>query len=110
MARTIDKDALWRSGLRAIDDNIEAIRDDLMDKGWTDEAAINAALNEERYKMMQELSANIEGNNSYQYEKGDYADLNDTEEQASDLVSGEDAETSEAEAEESEEEEEAYSY
>ena len=91
-----DPNELWKAGLSAIDDNIEVMRDDLHDKGWTDEAAIQSVLNRERASMTEELSRNIEGDFSDPNQYGNYADLNDTndpdesvydqEEQASDLI------------------------
>lgn len=73
------KNEQWKEGMIAIDKNVDAIHDDLIDKGWDDDEAINRVLNTERVGMQKELSANIDGDFSHPYEKGEYVDLNNIE-------------------------------
>lgn len=73
--RTLDKGIQWKEGLSAIDKRIDAMHDDLIDKGWTDENEINTVLGQERAEMQEELARNIEGDFSYKYQEKDFVNL-----------------------------------
>lgn len=89
--RKRSSDELWREGVEAIDKNIEARRDDLRDKGWSDESEIEAAVNVERSEMLEELARNIEGDFTQSYQQKEY------EETAEELISSEQLEEDPAE-------------
>ena len=62
-----DETEAWRSGNAAIDRNIEAMRDDLHDKGWPDGSELEEMLVEERSKMEDEFRRNLSGDYSNPY-------------------------------------------
>jgi len=57
----IDKDALWQSGLNAIDMNMDAVKDDYLDKGYVEGEELDALLAAERGNMLQEFSNEFNG-------------------------------------------------
>lgn len=70
-----DHNEQWEAGTRAIDDTVEAMRDDLRDKGLEDGETMEAIVMEERSKMQDELGRNIEGDFSEQYVAPDFNDI-----------------------------------
>ena len=68
-----DQTELWSAGNRAIDDNVEAMRDDLRDKGMADGEEMEAIVMRERAGMQQELSRNIVGDFSQPYKQSDFS-------------------------------------
>lgn len=75
--RVRDKTEQWRDGFSAINKTIDMMHDDLIDKGWDDENAINSVLAQERTEMLEELARNIDGDFSTPYQQKEFADLND---------------------------------
>lgn len=71
IAGTRDVDELLSEGNAAIENNIEALRDDLRDKGVRDGAAMERIVELERSRMQEELERNIQGDLSVVYEKPD---------------------------------------
>ena len=71
---TKDQTEQWISGNNAIDNTIEAMRDDLRDKGLTDEAQIENIVMGERAELQEELTRNIEGDFSNPYQQPDFDD------------------------------------
>ena len=74
-ALTRDATEQWESGNRAIDDNIEAMRDDLRDKGLEDGPEMESIVMAERARMQEELERNIRGDFSNPYQKPDFGEL-----------------------------------
>lgn len=72
---TRDVSEQWESGNRAINDNIEAMRDDLRDKGLEDGPEIESIVMAERARMQEELERNIRGDFSDPYQKPDFGEL-----------------------------------
>lgn len=72
---TRDASEQWESGNRAIDDNIEAMRDDLRDKGLEDGPEMESIVMAERARMQEELERNIRGDFSDPYQKPDFEEL-----------------------------------
>lgn len=68
-----DPSILWQSGVNAIDDAIEAMRDDLRDKGMEDGPQMEAIVMHERMLQMEELARNIEGDFSQPYTPPDFS-------------------------------------
>ena len=81
-----DQTEQWISGNNAIDNTIEAMRDDLRDKGQTDNAQIESIVMGERARLQEELSRNIEGDFSNPYQQPDFDDYtNGNNEQSRDI-------------------------
>ena len=57
----VDQAEQWHAGVNAIENNIEAMRDDMRDKDIKDEAYIEQMATQERLNQMEELSRNLEG-------------------------------------------------
>lgn len=74
-----DSDEQWEIGNNAINNSIEALRDDLRDKGMEDGPEMEAIVMAEREKLQDELARNIEGDFSDPYQKPDFSDLMQTE-------------------------------
>lgn len=55
-----DSSDLWEDGVTTIENNMEAIRNDLRDKGFTDIEEINRTVAQERLAAMEELRQDIE--------------------------------------------------
>lgn len=72
---TRDISEQWEFGNNAIDDNIEAMRDDLRDKGLEDGAEMESIVMAERARMQEELERNIQGDFSDPYQKPDFEEL-----------------------------------
>lgn len=72
---TGDASEQWESGNRAIDDNIEAMRDDLRDKGLEDGPEMESIVMAERARMQEELERNIRGDFSDPYQKPDFEEM-----------------------------------
>ena len=87
---TRDTGEQWEIGCNAIDGTIEAMRDNLRDRGVEDGDAMESLLMGERSKMQDELSRNIEGDFSDPYEMPDFDDM------ASDLLQSDDINTDSA--------------
>ena len=67
-----DPTELWQSGVSAIDDVVEAMRDDLRDKGMEDGPEMEAIVMHERTLQMEELARNINGDFSNPYTPPDF--------------------------------------
>ena len=50
-----DRDALWRRGMSAIDDNMDMIREDYLDKGYEEGKELDELLAQERAKLFDEF-------------------------------------------------------
>ena len=72
---TRDHNEQWEIGNHAIDDTIEAMRDDLRDKGMEDGPEMEAIVMTERARMQEELTRNINGDFSDPYQKPDFTEL-----------------------------------
>jgi len=70
-----DQTEQWEIGLNSINNTVEAMRDDLRDKGHTDEQFIEQTVAPIRAGLMDELSRNIEGDFSNSYEMPDFNSL-----------------------------------
>lgn len=70
-----DPNEQWEIGNHAIDDTIEAMRDDLRDKGIEDGPKMEAIVMAERARMQDELTRNINGDFSDPYQKPDFTEL-----------------------------------
>lgn len=70
-----DKAEMWQAGLNAIDNTMEALRDDLRDKGYTDEEFIEQTIAPVRAGLMDELGRNIDGDLSNPYIMPDFNNL-----------------------------------
>ena len=64
----------WEICTSAIDNTVEAMRDDLRDKGMEDGAEMEAIVMEERARMQDELARNIAGDFSAPYQMPDFAE------------------------------------
>lgn len=72
---TRDAGEQWEIGCNAIDGTIDAMRDNLRDRGVEDSDAMESILMGERSKMQDELSRNIEGDFSDPYVMPDFDDM-----------------------------------
>lgn len=72
---TRDPNEQWEIGNNAINDTVEAMRDDLRDKGMEDGPAMEAIVMAERARMQDELTRNINGDFSNPYQKPDFTEL-----------------------------------
>ena len=72
---TRDPNEQWEIGNNAINDTVEAMRDDLRDKGMEDGPEMEAIVMAERARMQDELTRNINGDFSDPYQKPDFAEL-----------------------------------
>lgn len=72
---TRDPNEQWEIGNNAIDNTVEAMRDDLRDKGMEDGPEMEAILMAERARMQDELTRNINGDFSDPYQKPDFTEL-----------------------------------
>lgn len=63
-----DETELWQEGNEAIQNTLEAMRDDLRDKGWEDGPEMEAMIMHEQQLMQQELANNIQGDFSEHYD------------------------------------------
>lgn len=72
---TRDISEQWESGNHAIDNNVEAMRDDLRDKGLEDGPEMESIVMAERARMQEELERNIRGDFSDPYQKPDFGEL-----------------------------------
>ena len=72
---TRDPNEQWEIGNNAINNTVEALRDDLRDKGMEDGPEMEAIVMAERARMQDELARNINGDFSNPYEKPDFAEL-----------------------------------
>lgn len=54
-----DRDEWWQRGMNAIDQNMEAVRDDYLDKGYEEGEELNALLTQERARMFQEFKSDF---------------------------------------------------
>ena len=70
-----DPNEQWEIGNNAINDTVEAMRDDLRDKGMEDGPEMEAIVMAERARMQDELTRNINGDFSDPYQKPDFAEL-----------------------------------
>lgn len=64
-----DETELWQEGNNAIEDTLEALRDDLRDKGLEDGSEMEAFVMQEKTLLQQELSQNTQGDFSNSYDK-----------------------------------------
>ena len=64
-----DETELWQEGNAAIENTLEAMRDDLRDKGLEDGPEMEALVMQEKTLMQEELAQNIEGNFDNPYDK-----------------------------------------
>ena len=92
-----DPTELWQSGVRAIDDVTEAMRDDLRDKGMEDGPQMEAIVMHERALQMEELTRNIEGDFSQPYTLPDFSTYFPTDSTAATDTGLPDASTDETE-------------
>lgn len=72
---TRDRNELWQLGNNAIENNVEAMRDDLRDKGLEDGPRMEAIVMEQRARMQEELQRNIDGDFSKPYVKPDFDEV-----------------------------------
>lgn len=72
---TRDPNEQWEIGNNAINDTVEAMRDDLRDKGMEDGPEMEAIVMTERARMQDELTRNINGDFSDPYQKPDFTEL-----------------------------------
>lgn len=72
---TRDRNELWQLGNNAIENNVEAMRDDLRDKGLEDGPRMEAIVMEQRARMQEELQRNIDGDFSEPYVKPDFDEV-----------------------------------
>lgn len=72
---TRDISEQWESGNHAIDNNVDAMRDDLRDKGLEDGPEMESIVMAERARMQEELERNIRGDFSDPYQKPDFGEL-----------------------------------
>ncbi len=72
---TRDPNEQWEIGNNAIDNTVEAMRDDLRDKGMEDGPEMEAIVMAERARMQDELTRNINGDFSDPYQKPDFTEL-----------------------------------
>jgi len=70
-----DPNEQWEIGNNAIDDTVEAMRDDLRDKGLEDGPQMEAIVMTERARMQEELTRNINGDFSNPYHKPDFSEF-----------------------------------
>lgn len=63
-----DETELWQEGNNAIENTLEAMRDDLRDKGLEDGPEMEAMIAHEKTLMQQELAQNIQGDFSNPYD------------------------------------------
>lgn len=71
---TRDPTEQWETGNQAIEDTLEAMRDDLRDKGIEDGEAMEELIAQERSLLQEELSTNIDGDLSYHYDEPAWKD------------------------------------
>lgn len=88
-----DENETWVIGTSAIEDNLEAMRDELRDKGWPDGAELEAMVAEQRPQLMEELRRNMEGDFSQPYQPpvfpeytGDHNVDNDVHDNTADIA------------------------
>ena len=81
----IDQTALWEAGIRAIDNNVEAMRDNLRDLGMEDGERMEEIVMVERAGMQEELSRIIEGDFSTPYEMPDFHEFVEQADSISDV-------------------------
>lgn len=74
-ALTRDANEQWEIGNNAIENNVEAMRDDLRDKGLEDGPQMEAIVMRERARMQEELQRNIDGDFSDPYVKPDFDEV-----------------------------------
>ena len=67
-----DHDLQWEIGNNAIDGTVEAMRDNLRDRGMEDGELMESIVMDERSKMQEELGRNIDGDFSQPYEIPDF--------------------------------------
>lgn len=72
---TRDASEQWEIGNNAIDNTVEAMRDDLRDKGLEDGPEMESIVMTERARMQDELRRNIEGDFSDPYVKPDFNEI-----------------------------------
>lgn len=72
---TRDTNEQWEIGNNAIDNTVEAMRDDLRDKGLEDGPEMESIVMAERARMQDELRRNIEGDFSDPYVKPDFNEI-----------------------------------
>lgn len=72
---TRDANEQWEIGNNAIENNVEAMRDDLRDKGLEDGPQMEAIVMRERARMQEELQRNIDGDFSDPYVKPDFDEV-----------------------------------
>lgn len=72
---TRDANEQWAIGNNAIENNVEAMRDDLRDKGLEDGPQMEAIVMRERARMQEELQRNIDGDFSDPYVKPDFDEV-----------------------------------
>lgn len=72
---TRDRNELWQLGNNSIENNVEAMRDDLSDKGLEDGPRMEAIVMEQRARMQEELQRNIDGDFSEPYVKPDFDEV-----------------------------------
>lgn len=65
----------WEVGNNAIDNTVEAMRDDLRDKGLEDGPEMESIVMAERARMQDELRRNVEGDFSDSYVKPDFNEI-----------------------------------
>lgn len=69
----------WKSGNQAIENTLEAMRDDLRDRGVEDGDTMEAMIAHERVRLQEELSSNIEGDLSNHYDGPVWRETKDSE-------------------------------
>lgn len=72
---TRDTNEQWEIGNNAIDNTVEAMRDDLRDKGLEDGPEMESIVMAERARMQDELRRNIEGDFSDPYVKPEFNEI-----------------------------------
>lgn len=69
---TRDPNELWETGNAAIENTLDAMRDDLRDKGIEDGEEMEAMIEHERDMLQDELSRNIGGDLEYHYDEPEW--------------------------------------
>ena len=75
-----DRDALWRRGMSAIDDNMDMIREDYLDKGYEEGKELDGLLAQERAKLFDEFVSDFNQSDADDLENAEQEEVESTEE------------------------------
>lgn len=79
-------DELWEQGCQDIDETIEEMRGNLLDRGVEANDALQNVLDGERVKMQEELGRNLDGDLEFAYEMPDFDELANRLSESSDMA------------------------